>query len=366
MTPRKGFSCCRRLALLLLALLATAAVARAMTRAIPHAVAVLPDGGSFREFAAAFAQAPFPCCVLQEAAAMAATPEKEQPVPVTLTAASAGYAYFLPEPFLCGGFYQADAVREGRRYAVIPDSLALDRFLTCDAVGRTLSVAGAEYTVCGVYEASRDLFSRMSRPAAPRVYVSAAPEGAPGALRLLLGGDETMGAPQVMARASQPPHRAVTGDVRDWRTVRRLMASLGYLAFFFCGLYPVFLLLQKAWKLLVGLAARHPLEKKTLLRLLCAFGLLAAGFWLFHRLLRGLTFPAAYLPPDDLFQLSHYGELIVSACQTLFVPGRFDPCAQALAVLFPWWLFSLALTAYAAIRLEVGLRRLFATPKERT
>lgn len=64
-----------------------------------------------------------------------------------------------------------DMVLNGEKTAVITSTLAQNLFFNTDAVGKTISLDGEEYKICGVIKTSSELINRLSEDGKQRVYI---------------------------------------------------------------------------------------------------------------------------------------------------------------------------------------------------
>lgn len=196
-----------------------------------------------------------------------------------------------------------EPARLGReRQMVIPDSLAETWFGSAQVSEKPVTVAGAAYTVCGVYRKS--WFAQE-----PVVYLSDHPrlQTVPATVALLPGDREPA------AKLVHDAPIAPGGAVRDLRPVRLLAWQIVYLGLFF-----------SLWGLLARLffyggrqfAALHQTRRRGPKALLehagkgCVVTLF--GAILLHVLLQGIRIPPEYLPRDNLFDFSHYAAQIAA------------------------------------------------------
>lgn len=188
------------------------------------------------------------------------------------------------------------------RQAVIPDSLAEKWFGATGISGATLTVAGADYTVCGVYRESR--FARRTA-----VYLSDHPrlQAVSATVALLPGNQEP---------AAQLAHNAALGPggaLRDFRPVRRLAWQVVYLGLFFSlwGLLArLFFYGGRQLAVLPGKRKRGPRGMLQYAAKGCAAYALGAA--LLRALLLGVRIPPEYLPRDNPFDVSHYAAQIAA------------------------------------------------------
>lgn len=262
-----------------------------------------------------------------------------------------------------GAWYGPDAVLQGRRYAVVPETLGGG----C-GVGAAVRVNGVSYEVCGVYRPHAGVLDKMAGDGVPAVYLSAPPAAAASEApvqQLLLTGEETRRKDQLWDDARKAL-RGAGGTGHDLRDARALAGALVRLAVILALLVPVGWLMAGCWRALVALylAGRQGAGgRAVLLRLGKALLPGMAALASVYGLLDWLRLPPAYLPPDDLFDLSHYTGLLTAFFQGLNGAGFCDVlCNRAVfyntAAAFAALLLAVSLAAFlsAARRAALALR----------
>lgn len=275
---------------------------------------------------------------------------------VWAVAATAGYGQAACVPVEQGSWYGADAVLKARRLAVVPDTLGGG----C-APGARLEVGGQVYTVCGMYSAGGRL-ARAAGDGRPVLYLSAPVQGQA----------EELQAQQLVLAQAFPGQRAAAvtaaageelpglyGSRQDLASLGRLPGALLRLGAAAGLALPVFWLFSAAWRrilalydgALAGKSARAQAPGALAALAFAGAGLLAVG-----GLVGWVDPPAAYLPPDDLFDLAHYADLAADFLQRL--NGAFfpDPLTRTGAV------YALA-AAFLAAGLAVCLAGFFAAAR---
>ena len=269
------------------------------------------------------------------------------------TAASGGAAGVL---LASGAWYGPDAVLQGRRYAVVPETLG-DGY----GLGTSVQVDGASYQVCGVYRPRAGALDKMAGDGVPVVYLSA-PPNAPATevpvQQLLLTGEGARQKDQLLD-AARKALLGANGWGHDLRDARALAAALVRLAVILGLLVPVGWLLAGCWRALVSLylAGRQGMGGRAALcrlgkALLPGLAALAAVYWL----LNWLRLPAAYLPPDNLFDVSHYAGLLAAFFQGLNGQEFCDVLCNRAAI------YNVAV-AFAALLLAVSLASFLAAAR---
>ena len=87
--------------------------------------------------------------------------------------------------------------------------------------------------------------------------------------------------------------------------------------------------------------------------------MLILGLLAFYKILNSITIPAVYLPTDNIFAFSHYGELIISFYQNFISQSALDISVYIVAFFLPLLVVSLLLFALECIKIEIDLYRIY-------
>lgn len=280
--------------------------------------------------------------------------------PVWAVPATAAYGGAAGLRLVSGAWYGPDAVLQGRRYAVVPETLGGGM-----GAGAGIEINGVSYQVCGVYRPPARLLDQLSWDGVPAIYLSAPPD-APAAeapvRQLLLTGEETRQKDQLWD-AARKALLGASGTGHDLRDARALAAALVRLGVILGLLVPVGWLLAACWRGLVGLylAGRQGAGARAFARRAAKAALPGAGaLAALYGLLNWLRLPAAYLPPDNLFSLSHYAGLLTAFFRGLAglgpcgaLPGR--AAAYNVAAAFAALLLAVSLAAFLSAARRAAL-----------
>lgn len=218
-----------------------------------------------------------------------------------------------------GAFLPAQALAPEENHAVVIDAvLAQEFFFTPECVGRTLEADGAVYTVCGVYEAAEGFFPGVCGDGLSAAFLPAALADAhtqPVAHVFYRSADAHFpdaARDAVAALAGQQPAAAYLGDHAETKAFLRQCVRL------VCVLMSAAVCLA-ALALLAGAGRPRPRGGVSLRRGRLAGGalLLALGVFGWRACAFSLSLPAAWTPPDNIFDVSFYLEKYADAWQAV-------------------------------------------------
>lgn len=89
---------------------------------------------------------------------------------VVPTYTTCDYFTILNEPLNGLRFTEADQ-KDLKKKVIISDTLALKLYFNTDAVGKTLILNDEEYTVCGIFEDSKNLIDKFAKDGKERIYI---------------------------------------------------------------------------------------------------------------------------------------------------------------------------------------------------
>lgn len=196
---------------------------------------------------------------------------------------------------------------------------------------KILLINGKEFMVCGVYK-DGGILARLGSGKLPVIY-SNAPES-PDALaeHLLIEADAGKTALQQKQETAVALEIPLGGEMHDFGRLHQLGDGILLLGFFFAGLWFVLRLCIVSYRKLIS---AYECEGDTAKKCLAAsfgigaFLLAALGFWLLCQLVR---IPALYLPKDNIFDISYYGQEILEGIQQIHTDCRIHDFSRICAV----------------------------------
>lgn len=227
------------------------------------------------------------------------------------------------------GGYFSDDVSSGHA-AVIPESLAEELFAERSGEKKLL-INGEKFTVCGVYE-DGGILARLGLAKLPVIYGNGSESPDAQAEHLLIEADAGKTALQQKQETAVMLETPLGGEMHDFGRLHQLGDSLLLLGFFFAGLWFVLRLCIFSYRKLI---LAYEDEEHTAKRGFAAsfgvgaFLLAVIGFWLLCQLVR---IPAVYLPKDNIFDLSYYGQEILSGIQQIHTDCRIHDFSRICAV----------------------------------
>ncbi len=249
-------------------------------------------------------------------------------VPAYYQMATPNYGEYAALHFTEGGYFPDDA--SGKNLAVIPESLATQLFEGKNAK-RMLCIDGREFEACGIYE-DGGVLAQLGSASIPVVYGNTSKNPDVPAEHLLIRADAGKTAQQQQQETADTMQIPLDGEINDLGRLHQLGDSLLLLGFFLAGLWFVLRLCIFAYRKLVsayGCKENGAQRELAVFWGASAFLLAAVGFWLLLQLVR---IPAVYLPEDNIFDFSYYGQQILSGVQQIHADGRTKDFSRACAV----------------------------------
>ena len=243
-------------------------------------------------------------------------------------ATTPNYGAYLNLYFSEGGYFSAGAAAGNA--AVIPESLASET--TAESNGKKfLLIDGKKFVVCGVYK-DGSILARLGSGKLPVIYSNA--PGSPDALaeHLLIEADAGKTALQQKQETAVALETPLGGEMHDFGRLHQLGDGILLLGFFFAGLWFVLRLCIVSYRKLIS---AYEYEGDTAKRCLAAsfgigaFLLAVLGFWLLCQFVR---IPALYLPKDNIFDISYYGQEILEGIQQIHTDCRIHDFSRICAV----------------------------------
>lgn len=257
--------------------------------------------------------------------------------PVRALATNAAYGAAANLQFVTGGYFLSDAVEKQQRYAVLPDTLALRLFGSVTVCGMEISLDGESYIICGVTQTGSYFWDDVSRGTQDTVYLSRPThmlsQDMPAQQALLTGSESAESLRQAAGRASGT---FLCGTMHDLRAPRILAQQIFYLACMLAVAVPLWWWLCFGGRQLVQLYTMEKTNRNTVFMQM-AKGIVPvlAVCTILCLLCKNIAIPTVYLPPDNLFDITYYRDLIVRFYQQKNSALRMEAYSNAIAVYLP-------------------------------
>ena len=248
-------------------------------------------------------------------------------IPAYYQMTTPNYGEYANLHFNEGKYFPEDAAGN---LAVIPESLSHELFEGEDGK-KMLRINGKKFTVCGVY-GEGGIFTRLSSASIPVIYGNTSRDPDILAEQLLIGADAGKTALQQQQETAALMQIPLEGEINDLGRLHQLGDSILLLGFFFAGLWFVLHLCIFSYrKLMSAYQCRGQAAEKILPAILGtgAFLLAAVGF---ASLLQLVRIPAIYLPEDNIFDISYYGQQILNGIQQINTVSRIRDFSRICAV----------------------------------
>ena len=227
------------------------------------------------------------------------------------------------------GSYFIDSY-EATKYAVIGESLAVELFFTAEAVDSEFYINGERYVVCGVYRELGGLLGELTATSRPRVYLPYTHLADPYQTRanMIFLDPDTM----PFTAAAESVVQDLTGKpiyAERFTSYPDLLAVYAFMQKLFIALAGWILsawLLYYAYKRIIRAvkARRYETEERIKHAVIGGVSGVAAIVIVFLVSFEP-DFPSVFLPPENVFDLSHYLSLWTDAVQSLNGSTVFDP-----------------------------------------
>ncbi len=212
------------------------------------------------------------------------------------------YGVMQPLDFICGEWYSSLEAS-----AVISDDLAVKLFYTTQAKGRTFMIGDKQVTVSGVYRSPKGLvadFSSSGRPVIYAPYTVAENFENLAVSYVCVSGAETASASQLIYSLARREGIALSNRITDdYREAARFLRQFPWLSLELCGFILAFTML---------IFGNRALRVKEKAKRVTAVGCLVGGAMLLFTLVSiPLFWPSSFLPPDAIFDMTHYYAVIL-------------------------------------------------------
>ncbi len=304
-----------------------------------------------------------------QATVTASNPEQRDKVNVYYT--EDNYDAFVTFDMIEGSYFYAKEYPQQNRAAVISEKMAIRHYKTTEAVGLKLSVGGTEYTVCGVYRSKEDLLTSCSTNGYDAIYIPYQSAEAALPVHFVLLSTELTEFTNTATSAliSKTGLYLFPEHITGYHDLLDLMVFFRKLAVFLMGVTVIVLLCvclkrngETAYRFYQTEEQKSNGNWYALKALL--FLLLALGIYFTVRF--ELKIPQSVLPPDNIFDMKHYFELILSAVQShnaiLLYDFYWNYCFAAMTAYAAWMLAAavlFALLTFKTVSLAEWLRKIY-------
>lgn len=227
-----------------------------------------------------------------------------------------------------GEYFSADA--PAKHTVVIPESLSRELFATGNEE-KTLYINGMEFAVCGVYE-DGDILAQLGSAKIPVVYGNMSGSQDVPVEHLLVGADVTKTAQQQKQETSVMIKTPLEGEMNDLGCLHRLGDSILLLGVFFAGLWFILYLCIFSYRKLISAYECKEQEARRRSRAFFAASVFLLAVIGFVFLLQLVRIPAIYLPENNIFDVSYYGQEILSGIQQINTDCRIRDFSRSCAV----------------------------------
>lgn len=264
------------------------------------------------------------------AARSATVAEKENDIPQRVD------AFYTDENFaerasigILHGSYFIDSY-EATKYAVIGESLAVELFFTADAVGSEFYINGERYVVCGVYRELGGLLGELTATPRPRVYLpyTHLPDPYQTRANMIFLDPDTM----PFTAAAESVVQDLTGKpiyAERFTSYPDLLAVYAFIQKLFIALVGWSIsawLLYYAYNRMIRAVKTRRYESEERIKHAVIGGVSGVAAVVLAFLVSfEPDFPSVFLPPENVFDLSHYLSLWTDAVQSLNGSTVFDP-----------------------------------------
>lgn len=235
----------------------------------------------------------------------------------------------VPMRFLSGNFFIEHDGAENNKYAVISDKLAVQFFLNEDAAGTLIFINGEEYIICGVYESADGFLSEISDNGREKVFVPFKSQE----------NWRNMPCNFLLLNPSAVPFTGAFDDVIYEKTGKVLSTEsktsypdllllfeyLQRLFWLIAGITLIAVLLRLVYrKAKICYASRHASRKELWRNMGVAVALIGASAAIWVLISFKPVLPSSVLPPENLFDISHYLSEYVASLQDFHSHSVFD------------------------------------------
>lgn len=254
--------------------------------------------------------------------------EESKSVTAYYQTTTSNYGAYANLHFTEGGYFSADVSAE---YAVvIPKSLSVELFAEKSGK-KILYMNEIQAVVCGVYE-DGDLLVQLGSANIPVIYGNAWKSSDLPAEHLLLEADAGKAAIQQKQETAVIMETPLEGEMNDFGRLHQLGDSILLLGFFFSGLWFIFRFCIFSYhKFISAYECKEPNAKRgfTAFLGLGVFFFTVIGFGFLLQLVR---IPAVYLPENNIFDISYYGQEVLNGIQQMNTDCRIMDFSRICAV----------------------------------
>lgn len=207
---------------------------------------------------------------------------------------------------LCEGeYFSSDVLTEPT--VVIPESLSKELFGDKGKEEKRLYINEKEFAVCGVYKDS-NILVQLASAKIPILYCNIPEQSNIQAEQLLIKADTEKASQQQKQEIELLLQTPLAGEIHDFGHIHQLADSILLLGFFFAGLWFILHLCIFSYKKFI-FGCQY--EK------IFAIGVFLLTVVVFSFLLQLVRIPAVYLPENNIFDFSYYGQEILNGIQQI-------------------------------------------------
>ncbi len=245
-------------------------------------------------------------------------------VEVVPTYTTCDYFAILNEPLNGLSFTEGDQSALKKKI-IISDTLALKLYFNTDAVGRIFELNGDEYTVCGVFEDSKNLIDKFSKDGKERIFIpytlAKSPESLP--VHTFVYDTRTASA-GVIEQMNTPQYHftSLSEKAKVINCLKHIVFLIIYVAFavtLMCLWYKICAKLLKEigenLKKNYFIKSFLSIPFKYIALVLTALGIPALLVFVFIKSDFSIFIVSKYIPYDNLFDISYYFEMLTKDAQ---------------------------------------------------
>ncbi len=231
------------------------------------------------------------------------------------------YADIVPMDMVIGNYFTVSKVPEENRFIVISDKLAVKYFKNYDVIGLDLKINQQDYTICGVYRSDNSLTSKLSSNGLDNVYMpySGMQDYDKMPVNFLLAGTNTKFSQaitdKIIKNTGKDPYPDLISNYSDTLALVRQSKSV---TIFLCGIIimiTLFVILLRQIKKTYHSYKKEECKRDILIKAGIGLLYLIGIVVLFLIVKFKIYFPQDMLPPDNIFDVKFYINIIVSSMQ---------------------------------------------------
>ncbi len=239
------------------------------------------------------------------------------------------YGKYANLHFSEGEYFSSDVSAEN--VVVIPESLSKQLFVDRGEEKKLLHINGMEFVVCGVYEDS-DILTQLGSAKIPVIYSNTSEISDVLAEHLLILANAGKTSQQQKQETAVMMETPLEGEINDLGRLHQLADSILLLGFFFAGLWFVLYLCIFSYKKLISAYQRKENPVQRGLTAFFAVGVFLFAVIGFALLLQFVRIPAVYLPENNIFDVSYYGQEILNGIQQVNTDCRIKDFSRICVV----------------------------------